>query len=172
MGKINNGTLLGAATVAACAAGMTVMLLQKKNEKEQRLQEQCKTELKLRGDKFEGLYGATERLLQKEHAGQEAEELCFRWESRLENDERTAGLRKAWRQFDAYDAKRRMEKWYGLLMAAGVKKGEEKEVSVDRAALRKYDLPDEAGNCIGKMMHVEVPCWMLGEKVLEKGTLS
>lgn len=163
---------LGTTLVAVCAAGTVVWLQQRRKEEKLNLQEQCKEELKLYGDKFEGLYSATARLRQKGHSMREAEDLCFRWESRLKNDERTAGLKMAWTQLDTYDVRTHIERWYDLLIAAGVNKCEEKEVVVDRMALQKYDLPDEAGSYAGKKMYVEVPCWMLEEKVLEKGTLA
>lgn len=171
MNKISNGIMLGAAVIVGCVIGKAVLSQQRKNEKKQNLLEQCKEELRLYGDKFEGLYSATARLIQKEYSTQETEELCFRWESRLENDERTLALNKMWNQYKAHEVKAHVKKWYDLLMAIGVKMCEEKEVLVDRTAMRKYDLPDEEENFIGKKMHVEAPCWMLEEKVLEKGTL-
>lgn len=171
MSKINNGAMFGALIVIICAVGTEIFLRHRKFEKKQSLLEQCKSELKLCGDKFEGLYGATAWLMQNEYSVQEAEELCFRWESRLENDDQTAGLRKKWEQIKAHEVKKHIKKWYDLLVTVGVKKCVEEEVLVDRTMLQKYDLPDEAGNYMGKKMHVEVPCWMLEEKVLEKGTL-
>lgn len=167
---MKSGLWIGAGLAVAGAIGVSVWY-QQKNGKEQQLSEQCKAELKLYGDKFEGLYGATSRFLQKENSVQEADDMYFRWEARLENEKQAVGLRKKWEQLKDYGAKMCIEKWYEFLITVGVKQCEEKEVSVDRAALQRYDLPDEAEDYIGKMMQVETPCWMLGEKVLEKGTL-
>ena len=168
---MKSGLFLGTGLAVAGVIGLMVWYRQNKTEKDQRLLERCKAELKLYGDKFEGLYSATERFIQKKNSSQEADDLCFRWESRLENCEQTASLWNLWMQYKDYELKMRMEKWYDFLMTVGVKKCEEKEVLVDRTMLKKYDLPDAAGDCMGKWMQVEIPCWMLEEKVLEKGIL-
>lgn len=76
----------------------------------------------------------------------EAEELCFCWETRLENEARAVGLKKIWEQFGEHDASVRVKKWFQFLVATGVRKCVEKEVTD--------------------------PCWMAGEKILEKGTLK
>lgn len=167
---MKSGLWIGAGLAVAGAIGVSVWY-QQKNGKEQQLSEQCKAKLKLYGDKFEGLYGATSRFLQKENSVQEADDLCFRWEVRLENEKQVMNLRKKWEQLKDYGAKMRIEKWYGFLVTVGVKQCEEKEVSVDRTALQRYDLPDNAEDYMGKRMQVEIPCWMLEEIVLEKGTL-
>lgn len=156
---------------AVCSIGIAAWYQQEKKETRQKLPEQCRLELERFGDKFEGLYEKTAQFLEKETNTEEAEELCFCWEARLENEEQTVGLKIVWEQFGACGANLRIKKWFDFLLAIGVRKCEEKEVSVDRAVLQRYDLPEDGADYMGKRMQIKNPCWMIGEKVLEKGTL-
>lgn len=166
------GLWIGAGLTVACSVGIAAWYQQEKKRTGQKnLSEQCRLELERFGDIFEGLYEKTAQWLQKENDTEAAEELCFSWEARLENEEQTVGLKKAWEQLAGCGASMRIKKWFDFLLAIGVRKCEEKEVSVDRAILQRYDLPEDGADYMGKRMQIKDPCWMIGEKILEKGTL-
>lgn len=156
---------------AVCAAGV-VGYYQNKSKNNQILN-QCKAEMQQYGDTFEGLYSASERLLQKQANEAESETLCFRWESRIESAESAEALQEKWFRLKQQNTENyiRIRKWYDFLLSIGVHKLNETEVTVNRLILQQYDLPDETEDCIGKKMQIKTPCWTIENKVLEKGTL-
>jgi len=164
------------------AAGVTIVLLKSREYtgaklKIQKEHEEVVSNFRENAGAFIGLYEPMHMI--REGRLRDTTIVFADWGTRMSELENAPDLLRYWEasyaDYENWDRNESARKAYELLAfthEAGVRRSDEKEVTIDNGTSRYYNVNDDGSIEPGSAAMVDIPYWSLNDTVLEKGQLS